>query len=222
MLRIWTVRPAHCDFGRRLELWAPDRCRTVHGSDGGEPYVRQASRQRAANKIPRRTRHGTSRSAKSTRTTAAAAPADARGACDQSADFSAVADQPGSLGLCRRALHYRWDRRHSWTGRLRNVDGAAGNRGGREHHTKPARPQAPGADEFDALRRPSGDRPARPPDQRCPPRATPQRPRHPPGQARSAALFQLAAELPAALLARRLGIHIDVAVAWQRASSATG
>ena len=40
-----------------------------------------------------------------------------------------------------------------------------------------------------------------------------------PGQARSAALFQLAAELPAALLARMLGIHIDVAVAWQRASS---
>ncbi|MGH3257284.1 MAG: hypothetical protein ACRDOU_18130 [Streptosporangiaceae bacterium] len=40
-----------------------------------------------------------------------------------------------------------------------------------------------------------------------------------PGQARSAALLQLAAELPAALLARMLGIHIDVAVAWQHASS---
>src|SRR5487761_1108163 len=40
-----------------------------------------------------------------------------------------------------------------------------------------------------------------------------------PGRARSAALFQLATELPAALLARMLGIHIDVAVAWQRASS---
>jgi hypothetical protein len=40
-----------------------------------------------------------------------------------------------------------------------------------------------------------------------------------PGQARSTALFQLAAELPAALLARMLGIHIDVAVAWHRASS---
>jgi hypothetical protein len=40
-----------------------------------------------------------------------------------------------------------------------------------------------------------------------------------PGQARSAALFQLATELPSALLARMLGIHIDVAVAWQRASS---
>jgi hypothetical protein len=40
-----------------------------------------------------------------------------------------------------------------------------------------------------------------------------------PGQARSAALFQLATELPAALLARMLGIHIDVAVAWQRASA---
>ncbi|HEY6424332.1 MAG TPA: hypothetical protein VIY28_14005, partial [Pseudonocardiaceae bacterium] len=40
-----------------------------------------------------------------------------------------------------------------------------------------------------------------------------------PGQARSTALFQLATELPAALLARMLGIHIAVAVAWQRASS---
>ncbi len=40
-----------------------------------------------------------------------------------------------------------------------------------------------------------------------------------PGQARSTALFQLAAELPAALLARMLGIHIDVAVAWQHASA---
>ena len=40
-----------------------------------------------------------------------------------------------------------------------------------------------------------------------------------PGQDRSTALFQLAADLPAALLARMLGIHIAVAVAWQRASS---
>ncbi|MGH3558848.1 MAG: hypothetical protein ACRDTK_15405 [Mycobacterium sp.] len=40
-----------------------------------------------------------------------------------------------------------------------------------------------------------------------------------PGQARSTALFQLAGELPAALLARLLGIHISVAVKWQRASS---
>lgn len=40
-----------------------------------------------------------------------------------------------------------------------------------------------------------------------------------PGQARSTALFQLATDLPAALLARMLGIHISVAVAWQRASS---
>jgi hypothetical protein len=40
-----------------------------------------------------------------------------------------------------------------------------------------------------------------------------------PGRARSAALFQLATELPAALLARMLGIHIDVAVAWQRISA---
>jgi hypothetical protein len=37
------------------------------------------------------------------------------------------------------------------------------------------------------------------------------------GQSRSAALFQLATDLPAALLARMLGIHITVAVAWQRA-----
>ncbi len=37
-----------------------------------------------------------------------------------------------------------------------------------------------------------------------------------PGQARSAALFQLAAEIPAAILARTLGIHTDVAVTWQR------
>src|SRR6266567_1019413 len=40
-----------------------------------------------------------------------------------------------------------------------------------------------------------------------------------PGPARSTALFQLATELPAALLARMLGIHIDVAVAWQHARS---
>ncbi len=40
-----------------------------------------------------------------------------------------------------------------------------------------------------------------------------------PGQSRSTALFQLATELPAALLARMLGIHISVAVAWQRSSA---
>ncbi len=40
-----------------------------------------------------------------------------------------------------------------------------------------------------------------------------------PGPARSTALFQLATELPAALLARMLGIHINVAVAWQHASA---
>jgi len=42
-----------------------------------------------------------------------------------------------------------------------------------------------------------------------------------PGPARSTALFQLATELPAAILARMLGIHIDVAVAvaWQRISA---
>lgn len=39
------------------------------------------------------------------------------------------------------------------------------------------------------------------------------------GQARSTALFQLTTDLPAAVLARMLGIHITVAVAWQRASA---
>ena len=39
------------------------------------------------------------------------------------------------------------------------------------------------------------------------------------GQARSAALLQLATDLPAAVLARLPGIHISVAVAWQRASA---
>lgn len=40
-----------------------------------------------------------------------------------------------------------------------------------------------------------------------------------PGQSRSSALFQLTAELPAALLGRLLGIDISVAVQWQRASA---
>jgi hypothetical protein len=40
-----------------------------------------------------------------------------------------------------------------------------------------------------------------------------------PGQARSTALFQLATDLPAALLARMLGILISVAVAWQRTAA---
>lgn len=40
-----------------------------------------------------------------------------------------------------------------------------------------------------------------------------------PNPARSAALFALAAEVPAAILARTLGIHIDVAVDWQQASA---
>jgi hypothetical protein len=39
------------------------------------------------------------------------------------------------------------------------------------------------------------------------------------GPARSTALFHLATELPAAVLARLLGIHIKVAVAWQHAST---
>jgi hypothetical protein len=40
-----------------------------------------------------------------------------------------------------------------------------------------------------------------------------------PGQARSTALFQLATEIPAAVLARMLGIHIKVAVQWQHVSA---
>jgi len=40
-----------------------------------------------------------------------------------------------------------------------------------------------------------------------------------PAQSRSTALFQLATELPAVVLARILGIHIAVAVAWRRASA---
>ena len=40
-----------------------------------------------------------------------------------------------------------------------------------------------------------------------------------PRQDRSTALFALATELPAAVLARMLGIHIKVAVAWQHAAS---
>jgi len=37
-----------------------------------------------------------------------------------------------------------------------------------------------------------------------------------PGQDRSTALFQLAAEIPAAILARTLAISTDAAVTWQR------
>ncbi len=40
-----------------------------------------------------------------------------------------------------------------------------------------------------------------------------------PRQARGTALFELAAELPAALLARMLGIDVSAATAWQRISS---
>jgi len=39
------------------------------------------------------------------------------------------------------------------------------------------------------------------------------------GPARAAALFQLATDLPAAALARLLGIHISVAATWQRAAA---
>jgi hypothetical protein len=40
-----------------------------------------------------------------------------------------------------------------------------------------------------------------------------------PAQSRSTALFRLATDLPAAVLARMLGIHISVAAAWHRASA---
>ena len=40
-----------------------------------------------------------------------------------------------------------------------------------------------------------------------------------PRQARSTALFQLAAEVPAAILARTLGVSTNVAVTWQRLSA---
>lgn len=40
-----------------------------------------------------------------------------------------------------------------------------------------------------------------------------------PGAAHSTALFQLATEIPAAILGRTLGIHTDVAVSWQRLSA---
>jgi hypothetical protein len=40
-----------------------------------------------------------------------------------------------------------------------------------------------------------------------------------PRQDRSTALFTLATELPAAILARMLGVHIQVAVQWQKASA---
>jgi len=40
-----------------------------------------------------------------------------------------------------------------------------------------------------------------------------------PRQARATALFTLASQLPAAILARMLGIHIHAAVQWQKAAS---
>jgi hypothetical protein len=40
-----------------------------------------------------------------------------------------------------------------------------------------------------------------------------------PRQARATALFTLAAQLPAAILARMLGIHIHAAVQWQKAAA---
>lgn len=63
-----------------------------------------------------------------------------------------------------------------------------------------------------------GELPGRPHQRQTTRRTTtPTRPA--PGQARSTALFQLATELPAAVLARTLGIHTGSAAAWQRASN---
>ncbi|MFJ9360814.1 hypothetical protein [Streptomyces mirabilis] len=62
-------------------------------------------------------------------------------------------------------------------------------------------------------------RPARTANQHHTADRTPQPARNPAHQARSTALFQLATEIPAAVLARTLGIHTDVAVAWQRLSA---
>ena len=63
-----------------------------------------------------------------------------------------------------------------------------------------------------------GGRPGQPVSP-CRPSERLHRIRHPTRPAHFTALFQLATELPAAILARMLGIHIDVAVAWQRASA---
>ena len=40
-----------------------------------------------------------------------------------------------------------------------------------------------------------------------------------PGPSRNAALFALATEVPAAIVSRKLGLTIDVAVSWQRLSA---
>ena len=40
-----------------------------------------------------------------------------------------------------------------------------------------------------------------------------------PRQGRSTALFALAAEVPAAILAKTLGIHVQVAIQWQKISA---
>ena len=40
-----------------------------------------------------------------------------------------------------------------------------------------------------------------------------------PRQGRSTALFTLAGEVPAAILAKTLGIHVQVAVQWQKISA---
>ena len=67
-----------------------------------------------------------------------------------------------------------------------------------------------------------GCSPADNPDARSAPTASPNdcaNSASAPARSRSTALFQLATDLPAAMLARMLGIHITVAVAWQRASA---
>ena len=85
---------------------------------------------------------------------------------------------------------------------------------GRGHPARPRRHRRPG---YLALAVPR--RAARTADQRLPLAERLRQLGLHPGQARSTALFQLATDLPAAVLARMLGIHISVAVAWQRASA---
>jgi hypothetical protein len=45
------------------------------------------------------------------------------------------------------------------------------------------------------------------------------RPRDQPAAGRSTALFALAAEVPAAILAKTLGIHVQAAIQWQKISA---
>lgn len=67
---------------------------------------------------------------------------------------------------------------------------------------------------LEALRRPAGTA-----DQHRAADAAAEPARDSANQVRSTALFQLATEIPAAILVRTMGIHTDVAVAWQHLSA---